>query len=527
MINVGERPLSLNDFSEIIFKENAVVLDAAAIRKVEENHRFLQKFSTNKLIYGINTGFGPMAQYKISDDNLLQLQYNLIRSHASGGGKLMSPILVKAIMVARLNSLMQGYSGIHTEVVELLTTLINKNITPSIYEHGGVGASGDLVQLAHLGLVLIGEGEVLYEGEMHPTKKIFDKFNIKPLSIHIREGLAILNGTSAMTGIGMMNIIQAKKLLEWAVMITALVNEIVEAFDDHYSYELNVVKPHKGQNKIGAMLREILADSHMIRDRSEHLYNPDNLNQEVFLDKVQEYYSIRCVTQVLGPIYDCIANAEKVVTDELNSVNDNPVIDHVNQNIFHGGNFHGDYVSLEMDKLKIAITKLSMLSERQLNYLLNNKLNQKFPPFVNLGVLGFNFGMQGMQFTATSTVAENQTLSFPMYVHSIPNNNDNQDIVSMGCNAAQMTKKVIDNTFEVLAIQMMTVLQAVDYLECEPRLSPQTKAVYNEIRKIFPKFIEDAPKYKDLERIKTHFEQSDPIVSSRVKTKLVNGIATS
>ena len=163
--------------------------------------------------------------------------------------------------------------------------------------------------------------------------------------------------------------------------------------------------------------------------------------------------------------YDTILQAEKVVVDELNSVNDNPVIDHENQNIFHGGNFHGDYVSLEMDKLKIAITKLSMLSERQLNYLLNEKLNQKFPPFVNLGVLGFNFGMQGMQFTATSTVAENQTLSFPMYVHSIPNNNDNQDIVSMGCNAALMTKKVIDNSFEVLAIQMMTVLQAIDYLE--------------------------------------------------------------
>ncbi|MFT3909606.1 MAG: aromatic amino acid ammonia-lyase [Ferruginibacter sp.] len=527
MINVGGSALSLNDFSEILFKEKGVVLDAAQIEKVEENHRFLQGFSSNKLIYGINTGFGPMAQYKISEENLLQLQYNLIRSHASGGGKILSPVLVKAIMIARLNSLMQAYSGIHTEVVELLTTLINKNITPCIYEHGGVGASGDLVQLAHLGLVLIGEGEVVYDGDIYPTKKIFDKLGVTPLSIHIREGLAILNGTSAMTGIGMVNIIQAKKLLEWSVMMTAMVNEIVEAFDDHYSLELNIVKPHKGQNKIASMLRDILTDSHMIRDRSEHLYNPDNLNQEVFLDKVQEYYSIRCVTQVLGPVYDSIVNAERVVTDELNSVNDNPVIDHKNKNIFHGGNFHGDYVSLEMDKLKIAMTKLSMLSERQLNYLLNNKLNQKFPPFLNLGVLGFNFGMQGMQFTATSTVAENQTMSFPMYVHSIPNNNDNQDIVSMGCNAALMTKKVIDNSFEVLAIQMMTVLQAVDYLECEPRLSPQTKAVYNEIRQLFPKFIEDAPKYKDLERIKTYFEESDPIVSSRTKMKATNGAIAS
>lgn len=516
MIHVGDRVLSLNDFSSILFKEKEVVLDKVAVDKVEHNFRFLKSFSSNKLIYGINTGFGPMAQYKVNEENLLQLQYNLIRSHSSGGGNLMSPIMVKALMLARLNSLMQAYSGVHPETVELLATLINNDITPCIYEHGGVGASGDLVQLAHLGLVLIGEGEVMYKNEVRSTSEVFNLLAIKPLTIHIREGLAILNGTSAMTGIGMLNIIQAQKLLEWSVLLSAMINEVVEAFDDHYSYELNIVKHHKGQNKIAAQLRDILKDSKMIRSRSEHLYNPENLNQEVFEDKVQEYYSLRCVTQVLGPIYDSICQAEKVVVDELNSVNDNPVIDHENQNIFHGGNFHGDYVSLEMDKLKIAVTKLSMLSERQLNYLLNEKLNQKFPPFVNLGVLGFNFGMQGMQFTATSTVAENQTLSFPMYVHSIPNNNDNQDIVSMGCNAALITKKVIENSFEVLSIQMMTVLQAIDYLDCVSRLSTETLNVYNQIRKIFPKFIEDKPKYKDLEKIKTYFEKSDPVISFKL-----------
>ena len=513
MINVGDIPLTLNDFSDILFKNKSVSLNVLALNNVNTSFKFLKQFAANKLIYGINTGFGPMAQYKVSEENLLQLQYNLIRSHSSGGGNLMSPVLVKAVMIARLNSLMQGYSGVHTEVVDLLKELINKNVSPCIYEHGGVGASGDLIQLAHLALVLIGEGEVIYEDKIYPTAELFNRLQIKPLAIHIREGLAILNGTSAMTGIGMVNIIQARKLLEWSVMLSAMINEVVQAFDDHYSYELNIVKKHKGQNVIAEMLRNILQDSKMIRDRSEHLYNPDNLDQEIFQDKVQEYYSLRCVTQVLGPIFDTIAHAEKVVVDELNSVNDNPVIDHLNQNIFHGGNFHGDYVSLEMDKLKIAITKLSMLSERQLNYLLNDKLNHKFPPFLNLGVLGFNFGMQGMQFTATSTVAENQTLSFPMYVHSIPNNNDNQDIVSMGCNAALMTKKVIDNSFEVLAIQMMTVLQAIDYLECEPKLSTSTKNLYHIVRQIFPKFIEDHPKYKDLERVKSYFEKADPIVT--------------
>jgi histidine ammonia-lyase len=512
MISVGQSILSLHEFSELLFKKKPVVLDQAALEKVDINFRFLKHFSSDKLIYGINTGLGPMAQYRVKEEDLLQLQYNLIRSHSSGSGQTLPAFLVKGVMIARLNSLMQGYSGVHTEVVELLRELINKDIMPCIYEHGGVGASGDLVQLAHLALVLIGEGEVIFEEQIHSTKQIFNRFNIKSLSIHIREGLAILNGTSAMTGIGLVNIIQAQKLLGWSVVLSALTNEIVEAFDDHYSYELNIIKHHNGQQRIAAMMREILKDSKMIRNRSEHFYHLGKLEQAVFDDKVQEYYSLRCITQVLGPIFDTICQAEKVLVAELNSVNDNPVIDHVNQNIFHGGNFHGDYVSLEMDKLKIAITKLSMLSERQLNFLLNDKLNKILPPFLNLGVLGLNFGMQGMQFTATSTVAENQTMSFPMYIHSIPSNNDNQDIVSMGCNAALMTKRVIDNSFEVLGIQVMSILQAIDYLDCASRLASDTRSFYNDARKIFPKFIDDSPKYKDIERVIDFLERTDPSV---------------
>jgi len=509
MVKVGARRLTLEDFDEIINKDGKVELTAAALEKVDASHQFLKNFSSQKLIYGINTGFGPMAQYKVSEENVLQLQYNLIRSHSSGSGKLMPAHLAKAVMVARLSNLIQGFSGVHTELVELLKEMINKNVYPCIFEHGGVGASGDLVQLAHLGLNLIGEGEVIYEDKVQPTAEVFNRLGIKPLKVYIREGLSVINGTSAMTGVGMLNIIQAKKLLHWSITLSAMTNEIMEAYDDHYSYELNIVKHHKGQNQVASIFRDILKDSKMIRSRSEHLYNPDNIKHDVFEDKVQEYYSLRCVTQVLGPVYDTICHTEKIVTDELNSVNDNPVVDVANHNIFHGGNFHGDYVSLEMDKLKIAVTKLSMLSERQLNYLLNDKLNQKFPPFVNLGVLGFNFGMQGMQFTATSTVAENQTLSFPMYVHSISNNNDNQDIVSMGCNSALMAKRVIDNSFEVLAIQAMTILQAIDYLKCVPRLATSTLAIYKELRAVFPKFVEDLPKYKELEIVKSYFENSE------------------
>jgi histidine ammonia-lyase len=516
MISIAEGPLTLNECSDILFKDKKISLAGSALKKVSEGHFFLQEFSKNKLIYGINTGFGPMAQYKISDENLIELQYNLIRSHCSGSGKLLSPLLTKALMIARLNSLMQGYSGVHTETVELLTTLINHNIFPCIYEHGGVGASGDLIQLAHLALVLIGEGEVLYHDKIQPTDKVFEQLQIKPLSIHIREGLAILNGTSAMTGIGIVNILQAKKLLAWSVTLSAITNEVMEAYDDHFSYELNIVKKHTGQNRVAGMMREILSDSNMIRNRSQHLYISENIEQNVFEDKVQEYYSLRCVSQVLGPIYDTIQQAEKIVVDELNSVNDNPIIDKDNNNIFHGGNFHGDYVSLEMDKLKIAVTKLSMLAERQLNFLLNDKLNNKFPPFINMGTLGLNFGMQGMQFTATSTVAENQTLSSPMYVHSIPNNNDNQDIVSMGCNAANLTRKVIENSFEVLAIEMAAILQAIDYLDCTSRLSSYTKAIYETIREILPVQVEDKARYKELRQVKHYLETVDPFLTGKL-----------
>jgi histidine ammonia-lyase len=513
VITIGQSKLTLSHFSAIVFGDQKLAISETTLDKIDQNFSFLKKFSSNKLIYGINTGFGPMAQYKVSEENLLRLQYNLIRSHSSGSGSPIPVQLVKALMVARLNSFLQAYSGVNREVVQLLELLINKNVLPCIYEHGGVGASGDLVQLAHLGLMLIGEGEVWFEDQLYPAKEIFDRLEIKPLAIHIREGLAILNGTSAMTGIGLVNIVQAQKLLCWGVALSAFTNEIVEAYTDHFSYELNIVKHHPGQQWVAAAMRDVLKDSQMIRDRSEHLYNPDNLDQEIFEDKVQEYYSLRCVTQILGPVFDTIKQAEEVLVNELNSVNDNPVIDHENHNIFHGGNFHGDYVSLEMDKLKIAITKLSMLSERQLNYLLNNKLNQKFPPFVNLGVLGLNFGMQGVQFTAVSTVAENQTLSFPMYVHSIPNNNDNQDMVSMGCNAALMTKKVIDNTFEVLSIQLMSLLQAVEYLDCQDRLSTVGKKLYDDARAIFPKFVEDQPRYKDIRNIRTFMETAEPLIS--------------
>ncbi len=496
--------LYLNDFYEVIFNESQIELDTILVERVENSFNFLKEFSENKIIYGVNTGFGPMAQYKIKDEDRIQLQYNLIRSHASGTGNLLPAKYVKSAMLARLNTLSLGNSGVHKSTIELMTLLINKNIIPLIYEHGGVGASGDLVQLAHLALVLIGEGEVFYKGKRCNTEEVFKLEKLTPINVELREGLALMNGTSVMTGIGIVNVIYTKRLLNWVIKCSAAINEIVQAYDDHLSDELNSTKMHKGQQEIAKQMRDHLKDSALTRNREQFLYNSNNANSPVFKEKVQEYYSLRCVPQILGPVLDTLNNVHKILVEEVNSANDNPIVDVEKQHVYHGGNFHGDYVSLEMDKLKIVVTKMSMLAERQLNYLLNSKLNDILPPFVNLGKLGLNFGMQGVQFTATSTTAENQTLSNPMYVHSIPNNNDNQDIVSMGTNAALMTKKVIENSFEVVAIELITIVQAIEYLNFKDKVSSKTKALFDDIRKIVPVFKEDVVMYPYVNGVKEY-----------------------
>ncbi len=510
MISVGIQQLTPDDFYKVLFLDEKIELDPQAVEKVKANYQFLKSFAKGKIIYGINTGLGPMAQYKIEGNNELQLQYNLIRSHSSGCGTPLPEIYAKATMLARLNTFLQAKSGIHIEVLELLKELINRNINPYIPEHGGVGASGDLVQLAHLALNLIGEGEIWYQGKLQSTRDVFKTEKLTPVKMHIREGLALINGTAAMTGIGMINIVHAKNLLDWAVLASSMINEIVESYDDHFSDGLNKVKTHYGQNQVARMMRSILVDSKLIRRRADHLYNGKTEEVEVFTHKVQEYYSLRCVPQVLGPILDTILNAEKVLINEVNSTSDNPIIDSEAKNVFHGGNFHGDYVALEMDKLKIAITKLSMLAERQLNYLMNDKMNQRLPPFVNLGKLGFNLGMQGAQFTAVSTVAENQTLCFPMSIHSITNNNDNQDIVSMGTNAAMMAKRVIDHTYIVMSIHVITILQAIDYMKFKPKLSAYSRKKFDDLRKIVPKFTEDTTKYKEIQQIANYILENKP-----------------
>ncbi|HPU82247.1 MAG TPA: aromatic amino acid ammonia-lyase, partial [Bacteroidales bacterium] len=324
------------------------------------------------------------------------------------------------------------------------------------------------------------------------------------------EGLAMTNGTSVMTGIGLLNFFNARKLLLWAMSASALVNEIAGSYDDFLSPVLNGKKRHGGQLFIARQLSEMLRESRCLKRRQSFLYNREVNGDKVFRDKVQPFYSLRCVPQILGPVADTLEYAGRVLLEELNSCCDNPVADPETENVYHGGNFHGDYVSLEMDKMKTVVTKMTMLMERQLNYICHDKVNQILPPFVNLGIPGLNYGMQAAQFTATSTTAECQTLSMPNYIHSIPNNNDNQDVVSMGTNSGLITARVIENAFQVTSIHLMALAQAVSCLDITEKLSPPTLTVYKRIRGIFPAVKEDVALYPYIAKTVEYITHNKP-----------------
>lgn len=496
--------MHLSSAYDILFNGQTLSLPDDEMGNVEKCHRFLKEFATDKVIYGINTGFGPMAQWRVDDNHLKELQYNIIRSHATGAGKPLSDIEVKAAMIARIGTFLQARSGISPTVITLLKEFVNHGIYPFIPQHGSVGASGDLVQLAHIALCLIGEGKVHYKDQWRPTSEVMEETGLKPMEIYVREGLSVTNGTSVMTGISIVNQYYAENLVKYAVIAGAWINEIADSFDDYMAVEENICRRQPGQQVIARWLREVSEGSRHLQKREHELYDPVKNKDSYFEHKVQAYYSLRCIPQIYGPVLDTLRNTADVLENELNSACDNPIVDYTTRNIYHGGNFHGDYISLEEDKVKIAMVRVAMTAERQLNYLFHDRINGILPPFLNLGVLGLNYGMQACQFTATSTTAECQTLAMPNYVHSIPNNNDNQDIVSMGTNSALLCRKVIDNAYQVMSILFIALAQATDCLELADKLAPKTRAQYDAIRGICPKFVEDTPFYEDIARTENY-----------------------
>jgi len=477
--------LSINAIDDFINNSQAAVeITSTALRSVKTTHTFVQERAKKDIIYGVNTGFGPMAGHLVGSQQLIDLQYNLIRSHAVGMGYPLPERFVLAAMLVRLNTLSKGYSGVSVELLNQLAVFINNRIIPVVPDHGAVGTSGDLVQLAHIALALIGEGEAFYKGVRQPVAVILKKLKIQPHVLQAKEGLSLINGTSMMTGISALICADAERLMALAIGNGAFSLELVHAFTDGIAEKLHAVRPHEGQVAVAQKLRKILKSSQLLRTR-HNFTKKFVLNGDVqhLPEVVQEVYSLRCIPQILGPIYETLAVSKKRIEIEMNSVTDNPIVDVDGKIFIHGGNFHGDYVAATIDQLKMTLVKLTMLSERRINFFLNENVNKTFPPFLNLQKPGLTLALQGLQFVATSTTARSQTLAFPQYVHSIPTNGDNQDVVSMGTDAAILTAQVIDNAFIVLTIELATLAQAAD---CSPatsqKLSASSKELYQRIR---------------------------------------------
>ena len=503
-ITTGSTEVSLVSAGRVIDDKEAVAVDEGVLDYLDRGAAYFGELARTQRVYGLNSGFGPMASHAIAPEDWGQLQVNLVRSHAMGLGPPLPGRLVRAVMLARLCSLVQGKSATGRSPAVLLAGMLNAGILPAIPEHGGVGASGDLVQLAHLALCMLGEGEAAHGGAPIPAGEALRAAGLSPLCPRLREGLALVNGTAAMTGIGVTAVLDARRLVSWGIAAGCLLQEVVGNSLEPFSEELNEAKRHGGQRDVARVFTRVLSESGAVSSNGKPRTRAGRERP------LQEHYSVRCLPQVLGPVLDTVRQAGAVVGAELNSVSDNPVFDLERGKVYHGGNFHGDYVALEMDKLKLGLVKLVMLLERQLDFLMDDRLNGLLPPFVNLGRLGLELGMQGAQFTATSTAAECQTLAAPMSIHSIPCNKGNQDVVSMGCNAALMTRRVVENGYQVLAILMLALAQAVDALELGETLSPLGKATFDGLRRVVPCFRRDSLKNGELEAVRSWLSVGRP-----------------
>lgn len=501
VVNIDGTNLTPEKIWRIIKRKNKSIISLSNnLDAVDRSYAILQKMAEKKIIYGVNTGFGPMASHVMGKSDLITLQRNLVRSHASGAGKPLSDEYVLATMVVRLNTLAMGYSGVSPELLKRLTLYINNQIIPIVPEHGAVGTSGDLIQLAHIALALIGEGEVRYMGKLQNTSDVLKKLGIAPYTLKIKEGISLINGTSFMTGIAALLLQDIERQYNIAIHIGALALEVTSAYDDSIAEKLHIKRPHKGQGEVARRMRTLLSDSKRLTAR--YVNKEATIKNEAYRLPcvIQDVYSFRCIPQVLGPLYDSLLYAKEIITTEINSATDNPLID-IDEEIFlHGGNFHGDYIAVTLDQLKIPLIKMTLMSERRTNFFLDEKINKTFPPFLNSNRPGLTLALQGLQFTATSTVAQNQTLAFPHSVHSISTNGANQDIVSMGTDAALFLHKVVENSYIILAIELITLLQAMDITGDHEHYSSKGRLLYENVRTFSKTIHEDRPLTADIEK---------------------------
>lgn len=457
--------LKVADIVSIGRGEFLVEIAPAALERCKASREFLEKEVANdKVIYGVNTSFGPMCNKIISTSEIEQLQINLVRSHAAGLGSPLDPTVATAVTAIRLNTLVKGYSGVRTELLNFLGQMINHGVAPYIPECGSVGASGDLTHLAHLALGVMGEGRMFHQGVEMPATEALAAAGMTPLRLSFKEGLAMINGTATATALAAFAVYGAHQLLNLACITGAWGMEVFGGLDDAYDSDLHRLKPHRGQLAVADAVRALLDGSGNVTPRRKlhELIRQDQTDGSVFETSrtVQDVYSIRCTPQILAPVWEAVDFATTTIEVEANSTNDNPIVIPEADKILHGGNFHGQSVAFVMDMLAMALATLCNLSERRINKCLDPKLNEGLPEHLISGTVGLTMGLMGSQYLATSTTAENRQLANPVSTSSISTNASNQDVVPMAPVAARKALRSVENARHILTLEVIVLLQA-------------------------------------------------------------------
>ncbi len=474
-------PLTLEQLLDLLRPGSQIQLSERSSHLIRRCRQFLEEkiASSDQAFYGINTGFGALCNVRIENHELEQLQLNLVMSHACGMGEEAPQEIVRLMLLLKIQGLSLGYSGVRVETVQRLVDFFNHDILPVIFQQGSLGASGDLAPLAHLSLPLLGLGEVRWRGERIPAKDVLEKMNWRPIRLQSKEGLALLNGTQFCAAYATWCLLEGKRLLDLANLCAAL---SLDAFDCRLSpFEeiLHKIRPHRGQLAVAEVIRNLLNDSEIAASKKTNVQDP---------------YSFRCVPQVHGASFDALAHVENVVATEINSVTDNPTIFPMEDAILSGGNFHAQPLALALDYLAIALAEIGSISERRTFQLISGQ--RGLPPFlVKNG--GLNSGLMIPQYTAASIVSQNKQLCTPASVDSIVSSNGQEDHVSMGANAATKAWRVVKNLERVLAIEFLTVAQAMEFRR-PGRTSQVLEEILEKYRQAVPPLDYDRVLSKDM-----------------------------
>ncbi|MBS1776464.1 MAG: histidine ammonia-lyase [Bacteroidetes bacterium] len=468
------------DFLARFEPKTDINFSSEAQQRIHINRTYLDKIiESGQTFYGINTGFGSLCNVRIANEELSDLQHNLVRSHACGMGDEVPEDIVRWMLLLKIHALGKGYSGIRAEIVSLLIEFYNRHISPVVYELGSLGASGDLAPLAHLSLPLFGEGMVNYKGAKRTALEALTEENLQPIPLAAKEGLALLNGTQFMSSYAVWCLLRAQKLSAWSDVLAALSADAFDAKNEPFKSPLHRVRPHQGQITTAQRVFDLLKDSEL---------------QTRTKIQVQDPYSFRCVPQVHGASKDALDHIRQIVETEINSVTDNPIVFHDEDAIMSGGNFHGQPLALNLDFAAIALAELANISERRTYLLVSGQ--RGLPPFLapNAGV---NSGFMIAQYTAAAIVSQNKQLCTPASVDSIVSSNGQEDHVSMGANAATKLKRIVENVQRVLAIELITAIQALDF-RLPQKSSPKLEKIRNAFRAQVPMMNTDRILHNDL-----------------------------